>query len=60
MLRRVRASWPFDWLDLVGLFGLLLVGGSIAIIWLPLAGIVVGTVLMLWAFLAALPPRPGA
>ena len=59
-LRRVRASWPFDVLDLVALLGLLLVGASLALIWLPLAGIVVGALLIVYAFMAALPPRqPG-
>lgn len=56
-MRRARASWPFDVLDLVALLGLLMVGGSLALVWLPLAGIVVGGLLMGWSFLAALPPR---
>lgn len=59
MLRRVRASWPFDWLDAIALIGLLLLGGSIALVWPPLAGAVVGVVLIVYAFLAALPPRGG-
>lgn len=59
LLRRVRLSWPFDWLDLIALVGLLLVGGSLALVWLPLAGIVVGVLLILYAFMAALPPRGG-
>jgi hypothetical protein len=58
-LRRVRASWPFDWMDLVALSGLLLIGGSLALIWLPLAGLVVGALLIVYAFMAALPPRAG-
>lgn len=59
MLRRARASWPFDVLDLIALAGLVLVGYSIALVWVPLAGVVVGVLLMLYAFLAALPPRGG-
>ena len=59
LLRRARAAWPFDWLDLIALMGLLLVGGSVALVWLPLAGVVVGSALLLYAILAALPPRPG-
>lgn len=57
LMRRVRASWPFDWLDALALGGLSLVGGCLALVWLPLAGVVVGIVLIVYAFLAALPPR---
>jgi hypothetical protein len=57
MLSRARASWPFDWTDLIAALGLLLVGASLAMVWLPLAGVVVGSLLLVYAVLAALPPR---
>jgi hypothetical protein len=39
---------------------LLLVGASLALVWVPLAGVVVGAILAGYAFLAAVPPRtPG-
>lgn len=59
MMQRFRASWPFDFLDAIALLGLLLIGGSLAIIWLPLAGVVMGSLLLVYAFVAALPPRTG-
>lgn len=60
MLRRVRASSPFDALDIVALIGLLILGASLVMVWLPLAGVVVGSIIMVYAFMAALPPRtPG-
>jgi hypothetical protein len=56
-MRRVRASWPFDWLDLIALLGLLLVGASLYLVWPPLAGVVVGVMLIVYAFYAAIPTR---
>jgi hypothetical protein len=56
-MRRFRESWPFDLLDVVALLGLLILGYSLALIWVPLAGIVVGSLLIVYAFVAALPPR---
>lgn len=57
MLTRARASWPFDLMDLAFLAGILLLGGGLWLIWVPLALIVTGIVVMAWAFIAALPPR---
>lgn len=57
MLRRVRAAWPFDTLDLMFFGGLGILTLSIAVRDLVLAGIVLGVVLMAYAFIAALPPR---
>jgi hypothetical protein len=56
-MQRFRASWPFDFLDFIALVGLLLLGGALALVWVPLAGIVVGSLLIVYAFVAALPPR---
>ena len=55
MLRRARAAWPLDGLDLAFIAGVLLVGASLAMVWVPLAGVVVGAILAGWAILAALP-----
>lgn len=57
--RRFRAAWPFDLLDLLALAGLLLLGGGLAIVWPPLALCIVGALVMVYAVVAALPPRGG-
>lgn len=57
MLSRARAAWPFDVMDLLFIAGALLVGGGLWLIWVPLALVVVGIILMVWAFISALPAR---
>jgi hypothetical protein len=56
-MRRVRASWPLDLLDVIALVGLLLVGFGLYVVWEPLAAVVVGVLLIVYAFYAAIPPR---
>lgn len=60
MLRRVRAAWPFDTLDLLALVGLVMLGLSLALVWVPLAGVVVGSLVIVYAVMAAMPPRTPA
>lgn len=57
MLRRVRASWPFDILDLLSLAGLLLLAYGCSLLHPALPWIVTGVLVMVYAFLAALPAR---
>jgi hypothetical protein len=57
MLTRARLAWPFDLMDLAFLAGVLLLGIGLWLVWEPLALVVTGIVLMVWAFVAALPPR---
>jgi hypothetical protein len=57
LTRRFRAGWPFDLLDLIAVLGLVLLGASLALVWLPLAGVVVGVLLIVYALVAALPAR---
>lgn len=60
MLRRARAAWPFDALDLLFFAGLGIVTLALASRDIVIAGVVLGAVLMAYAFLAALPPRGAA
>jgi hypothetical protein len=55
--RRFRAAWPLDTIDILVFVGWLLLGGSIALVWVPLAGVVMGALLLVFAFVAGLPTR---
>jgi hypothetical protein len=48
---------PFDVVDVLALTGIAILGWALALIWLPLAGVVVGSAILIYAFMAALPPK---
>jgi hypothetical protein len=56
-MRRIRAAWPLDILDALALVGLVLLAYGCSLVTPPLAWIVTGSLLLIYAFVAALPPR---
>ena len=58
-MRRIRAAWPFDILDALALVGLVLLAYGCSLVTPPLPWIVTGSLLLIYAFVAALPARPG-
>jgi hypothetical protein len=55
-MRRIRAAWPLDILDVLALVGLVLLAYGCSLT-PPLPWIVTGGLLLIYAFVAALPPR---
>lgn len=59
-MRRVRAGWPFDLLDVIAFLGLCILAYGCYLVHPAVAWIVTGVLLLLYAFAAAraVPPTP--
>lgn len=57
MIRQMRSRAPFDLSDALGVIGLVSLAYGLGLIWLPLAFIVAGVLLLVYVVLLSLPPR---
>lgn len=53
----MRSRAPFDLSDALGVIGLVSLAYGLGLIWLPLAFIVAGVLLLVYVVLLSLPPR---